>query len=61
MNKVLYSPFCRFSIFGCNKSEWQVLAAWAKRYQLKNKSLRWAVQMPRIYQVGTMSSGQLHA
>ena len=45
----------RFTVFGRNLSEWRVLAAWAKRYQLPNKSLRWAVQMPRIYQVTTLA------
>ena len=43
----------RFTVFGRDLSEWRVLAAWAKRYQLPNESLRWAVQMPRIYQVAT--------
>jgi len=47
-NKYQFAEY-RISIYGREKSEWDVLAEWVVRCNLYSPNMRWMIQIPRLY------------
>jgi len=47
-SKYQYAEY-RVSIYGRNKSEWSILAAWFIENSLFSENVRWLIQIPRLY------------
>lgn len=41
----------RISIYGKSRSEWDNLANWFKKYNIKSPNVCWLIQIPRLYYV----------
>src|SRR5688572_30641738 len=56
-NKYQLSEY-RLSIYGSKKDEWDVLAEWVVDHKLYSSTVRWMIQIPRLYSI-YKASGQI--
>uniref|UniRef100_A0A915KR67 AMP deaminase n=1 Tax=Romanomermis culicivorax TaxID=13658 RepID=A0A915KR67_ROMCU len=49
-SKYQYAEY-RLSIYGKSRDEWDTLAKWAVRNNVHSRSVRWLIQVPRLYDI----------